>query len=66
MIEFNDEMKEYMLLFKKRFNDVVPLRQISTAVTNEQLIDAIKKSLEENENLLPKIFGYSNSAEKTY
>lgn len=66
MIEFNDDMKEYMFRFKKQFNDVVPLRQISTAVTNEQLIAAIKKSLEENENLLPKIFGYSNSTEKTY
>ena len=66
MIEFNDEMKKYMLLFKQRFNDIVPLRQISTAVTNEQLIAAIQKSLEENEDLLPKIFGYSNDPSKTY
>lgn len=57
---------QHMLLFKKRFNDVVPLRQISTVVTNEQLIDAIKNLLEENKNLLPKNFGYNNSAEKTY
>lgn len=66
MIEFNDELKDYMLQFKKKFNDIVPLRQISTAVTNEQLIEAIKKSIQENENLLPSIFGYSNSADKTY
>lgn len=66
MIEFNDELKEYMLLFKKTFNDVVPLRQISTAVTNEQLIDAIKQSIEQNKNLLPQIFGFSNSTNKTY
>ena len=66
MIEFNDELKEYMLLFKQTFNDIVPLRQISTAVTNEQLIEAIKQSVEQNENLLPQIFGFSNSANKTY
>ena len=66
MINFDDEMKDYMLLFKKRFNDIVPLRQISTAVTNEQLIDAIKKSLELNKNLLPEIFGYSNTLNIDY
>lgn len=66
MIEFNDEMKKYMLLFKETFNDIVPLRQISTAVTNEQLIDAIKRSIEQNKNLLPQIFGFNNSGEKIY
>lgn len=66
MINFDDEIREHMLLFKKQFNDIVPLRQISTAVTNEQLIDAIKKSLEVNENLLPEIFGYSNTPNIDY
>ena len=66
MIIFTDELKEYMQLYKNHFNDIVPLRQISNAVTNEQLIVAIKKSIEENKNLLPEIFGYSNSNKKTY
>ena len=66
MLDFNDELKEYMLLFKEKFNDIVPLRQISNGVTNEQLIEAIKKSLDANENLLPKVFGYKNSTKKTY
>lgn len=66
MIEFNDEIEEWMFLFKKTFDDIVPLRQISGAVTNEQLICAIKKSIESRKNLLPSIFGYSNSNNKTY
>ena len=62
MITFNDELKQYMQLFKETFDDIVPLRQISPAVTNEQLINAIKTSILENKNLLPKIFGYGNSS----
>ena len=66
MIKFTDELKEYMMKYKEHFDDIVPLRQISNAVTNEQLISAIKKSIEEDTNLLPEIFGYGNSSEKTY
>lgn len=66
MIVYDERIKEKMLLFKKTFNDVVPLRQISDAVTNEQLIDAIEKSIAAKENLLPEIFGYSNEKNKTY
>ena len=66
MIKFTDELKEYMVKYKEQFDDIVPLRQISNAVTNEQLISAIKKSIEEDKNLLPEIFGYGNSSEKTY
>ncbi|MDD3068119.1 MAG: hypothetical protein WCQ65_11905 [Fermentimonas sp.] len=66
MVEINDELIEYMMIFKKEFHDIVPMRQISTAVTNEQLIDAIKKSLVAKKNLLPEIFGYSESNDKTY
>ena len=66
MIIFDSEMKEYLDLFEKTFNDVVPLRQISFAATNEQLINAIKQSVEQNENLLPQIFGYGKSKTKVY
>lgn len=66
MITFNDELKRKMLDFKRRFDDIVPLRQISPSVTNEQLISAIDQSIENGENMLPQIFGYENSSEKTY
>jgi len=66
MIQFTEELKEKMLLFKKTFNDAVPLRQISSGVTNGQLIDAIDKSVESKKNLLPEIFGYSSKSDKIY
>ena len=52
--ELIDNMKE----FKKKFNDVVPLTQIPSSVTEEELICAIRRSIEEGKNLLPDIFGY--------
>jgi hypothetical protein len=58
MITFDDEMKKWFRLFSEQFHDVVPLAQISGLVTNEQLIDAIKQSIEAKEDLLPVIFGY--------
>jgi len=58
MITFDAEMEKWMELFRDRFHDIVPLMQISPSVTNEQIIDAIEKSIEAGENLLPVIFGY--------
>lgn len=66
MLMFNDELKNYLMKFKETFGDIVPLRQISPTVTNEQLIDAIKQSVEQKNNLLPQIFGYCNSKDKVY
>ncbi|MFR7360424.1 MAG: hypothetical protein ACLUTV_15850 [Dorea longicatena] len=66
MIIFDAEMKEKMMIFSEVFDDIVPLRQISTAVTNEQLIDAIDRSIAAKKNLLPEIFGYSDENDKTY
>jgi hypothetical protein len=58
MIVLDEEIKRWFRLFNEVFGDVVPVRQISGRVTNAQLIDAIKKSIEAGENLLPTIFGY--------
>ena len=66
MLVFDAVLKEKMKEFKDVIGDIVPLRQISTAVTNEQLIAAIDKSIEQKKNLLPEIFGYSNESKKTY
>ena len=66
MITFDEEMKKWFRLFFEAFHDVVPLRQISGRVTNEQLIDAIKQSIEARENLLPTIFGYGGNEDLEY
>ena len=66
MITFDEEMETWMELFCDRFDDIVPLMQISTSVTNEQLIDAIRQSIEAKENLLPVIFGYGGKRDVRY
>lgn len=66
MITFNDETKKWFKLFEEKFDDIVPLRQISGSVTNDQIIDAIKKCIEEDKNILPAIFGYGNKNDRTY
>lgn len=52
------ELYEWMDKFEEHFVAVVPLRQIPLSVTDEELILAIKESIEKGENLLPKMFGY--------
>jgi hypothetical protein len=66
MITVNEELKEYMKSFKNRFGDIVPLREIPGSVTNEQLIDAIKKSMDSGENILSSEFGYSGRIDRIY
>jgi hypothetical protein len=60
MIELNDEFQYWFDMFYEKFNDIIPLRQIPSRVTNEELFDAVKKSIEAEENLLPEIFGYKD------
>lgn len=66
MITFDDEMKKWFKLFHEQFHDVVPLTQISGQVTNEQLINAIRRSIEAKEDLLPVIFGYGGKTGRRY
>ena len=66
MIAFDKEMRKWFRLFHDQFHDIVPLRQISGHVTNEQLIDAIKRSIEAKKNLLPEIFGYGGKEDLEY
>lgn len=66
MITFDEEMKKWFKLFYEQFHDIVPLRQISGQVTNEQLIDAIKRSIEAKEDLLPVLFGYGGNEDREY
>ena len=66
MITFDDDLKKWFKLFHEQFNDGVPLRVIPEDVDNEQLIDAIKRSIEAKKNLLPVIFGYGGKVGREY
>ena len=59
-MDITKELREHMRSFQKAFGDIVPLRQLPKTVTNEQLIEAIKTSLEQKQNLLPEIFHYAD------
>lgn len=58
MIEMNNELINAMRKFKEVFGDIVPLRELPQNITNENLLEAINASIEQNVNLLPERFGY--------
>lgn len=58
MVEITNELVVYMSKFKDTFSDIVPLRELPQTTSAEDIIEAIKKSIDEGQNLLPKIFGY--------
>lgn len=58
MIELNSELINAMRKFKEVFGDTAPLKELPQNLSNEELIEAIQKSIEQNVNLLPKRFEY--------
>ena len=58
MIEMTNELLTYLRTFQKEFGDIVPLRELPASVTTEELMDAIKISIEKKENILPSKFGF--------
>ena len=62
MFELTNELLTYLRTFQKEFGDIVPLRELPASVTTEELIEAIKVSIEKKENILPKKFGYEELA----
>ena len=56
-----NELIKYLKEFKDTFGDIVPLRELPSSVSEAELIDVIKKSIEEKTNYLPEIFGYGLS-----
>ena len=56
MVTLTNEVLGYMKQFKFMFGEIVPLREIPQTVTTEDLINAIKKSIDAKENLLLEIF----------
>lgn len=65
-MDFNEELKCWFKKYKEKFNDSVPLMLIEGDVSNEELIAIIKKSIDENKNLLPEYFGYDSDPNKIY
>lgn len=58
MIEVNSELIIAMKKFQEIFGDVVPLRELPSSITNEDLLSAIEESIEKETNLLPERFEY--------
>lgn len=58
MIEMTSELLSYLRAFQKEFGDIVPLRELPASVTAEEIIEAVKTSIEKKENLLPRIFEF--------
>lgn len=58
MIEMTSELLSYLRAFQKEFGDIVPLRELPASVTAEEIIEAVKISIEKKENLLPRIFEF--------
>lgn len=58
MFELTDDLLTYLRAFQKEFGDVVPLRELPASVTTDELIEAIKISIEKKENILPIKFGF--------
>lgn len=63
MIEMTSELIPYLRAFQKEFGDIVPLRELPASVTTEELIEAIKHSIEKKRNLLPSRFGFEELEE---
>ena len=58
MVNMTTELLICLREFQTQFGDIVPLRELSQSVTTEELLEAIKISIEKNENILPQKFGY--------
>lgn len=60
MVEMTNELISYLRAFQDEFGDIVPLRELPATVTTEEIIEAIKDSLEKKENTLAKRFGFDS------
>ena len=59
MIDMTSDLLTYLRAFQKQFGDIVPLRELPSSVTTDELIEVIKISIQNNENILPQRFGYA-------
>lgn len=58
MVEMTGELITLLREFQKEFGDIVPLRELPASVTTKELVDAIKSSIENKDNIVAKKFGY--------
>ena len=58
MIEINSELISAMQKYSSVFGDIVPLRELPSDATNEELINIINESIEKNIDLLPEKYGF--------
>lgn len=58
MVEMTNELLTYLRNFQNEFGDIVPLRELPASITTEELIEAIKISIEKKQNILPTKFGF--------
>ena len=58
MVDMTNDLLINLRAFQNQFGDIVPLRELPQSVTTEELIEAIKLSIQKNENILPQKFGY--------
>ena len=59
MIDMTSDLLTYLRAFQKQFGDIVPLRELPSSVTTDELIEVIKISIQNNENILLQRFGYA-------
>lgn len=64
-MKITNELIDWMDKYYDRFGDVVPIRQISPAVKSEDLIEDIKKCLEDNVDYLPEKYGFGTHSGST-
>lgn len=60
MVEMTNELLTYLRNFQNEFGDIVPLRELPASITTEELIEAIKISIEKKQNILPTKFGFED------
>ena len=58
MIEMNRELITLLQEFQKEFGDIVSLRELPASVTTEELVEVIKSSIENRDNIVVKKFGF--------
>lgn len=64
MIELSEQMMQIMRKFKASTGNSIPLRELPAYVTNEQLIYASEKCIEQGEDRLFEILGVQTSTDK--
>lgn len=66
MVRLNDEFRYWDNKMYESFGDRIPLRQIPSHVSDDEIFSAVKRSVESKRNLIPEIFGYGIDSNRVY